>query len=275
MDHRVSMMETGSKILEIKDLTLRVGEKYVVKDAFLSLDAGRITALVGESGSGKTLTALSVLKLFPQEVLCEKGEVIFKEKKLLELSHEEMRNVRGKMIAMVFQEPHAAMNPVMRAGRQITEGISAHQKTTKKYEKERLMELLDMVKLPRQAALSYPHELSGGMRQRALLAMALASHPEVLILDEATTALDVSVQKEILDLIVDIQNKTKMTILFITHDFSIVNMIAHNAYVMKEGVIVENGTKEAVLNNPQHEYTKKLIACIPRLGDARRRLPVG
>ncbi len=266
-------MNFNSEILKIKNLTIELGGKCVVKNVDLSLKRGRVTALVGESGSGKTLTARSVLKLFPQAARVS-GEMIFKGRDLFKLPAEDVRKIRGRGIAMVFQEPSTSMNPVSSVARQIAESIRAHQKKTKKETNSRVIELLDMVKLSKRTFSSYPHELSGGALQRVTLAMALACDPEVLILDEATTALDVSVQKEILELVVNIQNEKNLAILFITHDFSIVNMIAHNVCVMKNGVIVEKGTKEDVLHNPQNEYTGSLIACVPKLGDTRRRLPL-
>jgi len=266
-------MNRNQKILEIKDLTLRIGGKSVVKNVNFNLTAGRVMALVGESGSGKTLTAQSTLKLFPRAFTAE-GSIIFKGKNLFELNEEEIRKIRGCDISIVPQEPATSMNPVTRVGEQIAEGIHAHRKKTKREVKRRVLELLEIVKLDAQTFLNYPHELSGGARQRVMLAMALALNPEVLILDEATTALDVSIQKEIIEFIKDIQKKRNLAILFVTHDFSIVNMIAHNVCVMKEGIIVENGTKEAVLHNPQNEYTRKLIACVPKLADTRRRLPI-
>ncbi|MBL7073227.1 MAG: ABC transporter ATP-binding protein [Candidatus Omnitrophica bacterium] len=265
-------MNDNQKILEIKDLTLRIGGKCIVKNVSFKLTAGRVMALVGESGSGKTLTAQSILKLFPPRIYAE-GSITFKGKNLFELDKEEIRKIRGCDISIVPQEPATSMNPVTRVGEQIAEGIRQHQERSKPDIKQRVLELLRMVKLDEGTFSSYPHELSGGARQRVLLAMALVLDPEVLILDEATTALDVSIQKDIIELIMNIQKERNLAILFITHDFSIVNLIAHNVCVMRKGVIVENGTKESVLHNPQNEYTRRLIACVPKLGDTRRRLP--
>ncbi|MFH1309716.1 MAG: ABC transporter ATP-binding protein [Candidatus Omnitrophota bacterium] len=263
------------KILEVKNLTLTVRNKTVVRDVSFELFPGQITALVGESGSGKTLTGLSLLRLFPNEAICKNGCIMFANRNIFDLSSEEMRKIRGNRISMVFQEPFTAMNPVMCVGRQISETIEAHQKYLRKDILKRLVELVELVCLSRDVLSKYPHELSGGMRQRALLAMMIACNPEILILDEPTTALDVSVQKEILELIDTIRKQRNLSVLFITHDFSVVNMIADSVCVMKNGKIVEKGTKKSVLYNSQHEYTRNLIACIPRLGDTRRRLPVG
>jgi len=266
-------MIDNRKILEIKDLTLRIGEKCVVKNVNFNLTSGRVMALVGESGSGKTLTALSILKLFPPRS-CAEGSIIFKGKNLFEFNEEETRKIRGRDISIVPQEPSTSMNPVTRVGEQVAEGIRQHQKRSKKDTKQKVLELLKLVKLDIGIFSSYPHELSGGARQRVLLAMALVLDPEILILDEATTALDVSIQKDIIELVMNIQKKRNLAILFITHDFSIVNMIAHDVCVMKKGAVVENGTKESVLHDQQNEYTRSLLACVPKLGDTRRRLPL-
>ncbi|MFC1548976.1 ABC transporter ATP-binding protein [Candidatus Omnitrophota bacterium] len=260
-------------VLEIQDLTVSIGARRVIDNVSLSLEHGKVVSLVGESGSGKTLTALATLDLLPGTAVREKGKVLYKGQDIFDLAHEDLRRIRGKDIAMVFQEPFTALNPVMRAGIQINEAIAAHTDLSGKEIIGRTRELLEMVKLSPEMALRYPHELSGGMRQRIVLAMALSCGPEVLILDEPTTALDVSVQKQMLDLVKDIQRQRDLSILFITHDFSIVNTIADEVCVMKQGGLVEKGEREDILQRPQHPYTKQLIECIPRLGDERERLP--
>jgi len=267
-------MNIANKILEIKNLTVTIGDKTVISNAGFELHSGKVLALVGESGSGKTLTALSVLDLLPRTALRRTGDIIFRGKDMFSLTAEEIRRIRGNDIAMVFQEPFTALNPVMRVGEQIREVISAHKDWPKTRVTGRVEELLEMVELSSEITSRYPHELSGGMRQRIMLAMALCCSPDILILDEPTTALDVSIQKRILDLIKRIQKENRFAVLFITHDFSVVNMIADEVCVMKQGVIVETGKKEEVLTDPWHEYTKELIGCIPRLGDKRKRLPV-
>ncbi|RKY42834.1 MAG: ABC transporter ATP-binding protein [Candidatus Makaraimicrobium thalassicum] len=264
---------TKEKILEVKDLTVTIDTRRVIDNVSFDLYPGQVMALVGESGSGKTLTALSILDLLPVGAVREKGEIRFRGKNIFELAPEEIRKIRGDRIAMVFQEPFTAMNPVMRAGVQITETIIAHKSCSAPQASGRLEELLDMVKLSREAARRYPHELSGGMRQRLILAMALACGPDVLILDEPTTALDVSTQKQILDLIKRIQEEGQYAVLFITHDFSVVNTIADKVCVMRQGLVMERGTRDEVLRYPRHPYTRQLIDCIPRLGDRRQRLP--
>ncbi len=264
----------NDKVLEVKDLTVSIDGRRVIDKVDFDLHPGRILALVGESGSGKTLTALAVLDLLPMVSVREKGEIKFKGRNVFDLETGEMRKIRGDGIAMVFQEPFTALNPVMRAGDQISEAIVAHKGYSRIRVAGRVKELLDMVKLSPETSGRYPHELSGGMRQRVILAMALACDPDVLILDEPTTALDVSIQKQILDLIKQIQEENRFAILFITHDFSVVNMIADEVCVMKQGTVVEKGTKEEVLGRPRERYTRRLISCIPRLGDRRERLPV-
>lgn len=263
-----------SGVLNIKELSVSFRERRVIDNLSLDLYPGKVTALVGESGSGKTLTALSVLDLLPPSARRESGEVIFSGKNIFSLSEEEKRKLRGNDIAMVFQEPFTALNPVMKVGEQVKEPLVAHTPLKGSGLLRRIENLFSMVKLSKDVANSYPHELSGGMRQRVVLAMAMACDPKVLILDEPTTALDVSIQKEILDLVRSIQLERKFAIFFITHDFSIVNMLADEVCVMKKGLLIERGLKEKILKNPQDPYTKQLIECIPKLGDKRERLPV-
>lgn len=261
-------------ILSINDLTVRIGAKRVIDGVSFSLNAGRITALVGESGSGKTMTALSILDLLPRAGAVEKGRILFRGEDILRMECEALRKIRGRHIGMVFQEPFTALNPLMRAGEQISETITAHGMMPPSRLAGRVEDLLETVRLSSDTASRYPHELSGGMRQRVMLAMALSCDPEILLLDEPTTALDVSVQKHVLNLIRDIQRNKGFAALFITHDLSVVNMIADDVCVMREGKIVEIGTKDEVLNSPKHPYTRHLLDCIPRLGDKRRRLPI-
>jgi ABC-type glutathione transport system ATPase component len=261
------------KVLEVKDLTVSFGVKKAIDNVSFSLYAGEIMSLVGESGSGKTMTALAILDLLPASAGRESGQVLFKDKDIFKLDSEKKRSLRGKDIAMVFQEPFTALNPVIRIGEQVSETILAHESSSKEEVAERVKELLGIVKLSPEISSMYPHELSGGMRQRAMLAMALCCNPEVLILDEPTTALDVSIQKHILDLIKSIQSERKLATLFITHDFSVVNTVADRVCVMNQGLVVECGEKNKVLKTPSHRYTRKLIDCIPRLGDKRERLP--
>ncbi|MGB2599835.1 MAG: ABC transporter ATP-binding protein [Candidatus Omnitrophota bacterium] len=262
------------KVLEIQHLSVSFKEKRVLSDVSFSIYSGEIMALVGESGSGKTMTALSILNLLPGSATLEEGRVLFKGENIFDLGADRVRSLRGKDIALVFQEPFTALNPVIRIGDQLKEVIVTHKACPAKETDARIKELFSTVKLVPEAVSLYPHELSGGMRQRAMLAMALSCDPALLILDEPTTALDVSIQKHILDLIKAIQRERKITILYISHDFSVVNYIADRVCVMKEGRIVECGEKEKVLRSPSHEYTRKLIESIPKLGDKRERLPI-
>jgi len=261
-------------VLEVKNLTVRIGARRVLDDVSFSVFEGEVLALVGESGSGKTMSALSILDILPGTAQVEKGKVIFEGKDLLSLGRKEIDGIRGSRISMVFQEPSTAFNPVMRIGEQISEVLAAHKTMGNREIAALVWSLLEKVRLPADTALRYPHELSGGMRQRAMLAMAVACSPSVLILDEPTTALDVTIQKHVLDLISRIQKAERLATLFITHDFSIVNMIADRVCVMKEGRVVETGARRDILEKPRHPYTRQLIACIPRIGDTRERLPV-
>ena len=263
----------NEKLLEIKNLSVTIGERQIVDNVNFDLYCNQTVALVGESGSGKTMTALAILNLLPASARIDSGEIMFKDEDIFRMRRDRINDIRGNDIAMVFQEPFTALNPVMRVGQQIREVIVTHEKEKKERADEKVKTLLEMVQLSPEVTSSYPHELSGGMRQRVVLAMALACDPKIIILDEPTTALDVSIQEQVLALIKDVQAKVGFGILFISHDFSVVNMIADQICVMRSGIIVEKGEKKEVLFNPNHEYTKKLIDCVPRLGDERRRLP--
>ncbi len=261
------------KILEVKDLTVQIGGKRVIEDASFDVGEGEILGLVGESGSGKTLTALSTLGLLPGQAVMEKGAIFFRGENILSRGETSMREIRGNRISMVFQEPFTALNPVMRVGEQIREAIAAHRKLSSEKIGESLEEVLRMVELEREVIPCYPHELSGGMRQKVCIAMALSCGPDILLLDEPTTALDVTVQKTILDLIKDLQSRKGFGVVFITHDLSVVERIADSICVMRKGRILENGNKDEVLRSPKDAYTRHLIACIPKMGDKRKRFP--
>ncbi len=260
-------------ILQIKGLTVSIKGRKVLEDISLSLEKGKVTALVGESGSGKTMTALALMTLLPRTARVEHGQIFLNGIDVLSLSGEEKRRLRGGVISMVFQEPFLSLNPVMRVGAQVEEAFIAHRGIPVRERRKRVLDLFAKLKLPPEIFLSYPHEISGGMRQRVLLASAIACRPEILILDEPTTALDVSIQGEILKVIMDIQKSRDLTVLFISHDFSVVNFIADKVAVMRAGRIVESGDKRKVIDAPDNWYTKQLIDCIPRLGDKRKRLP--
>jgi peptide/nickel transport system ATP-binding protein len=240
---------------------------HAMSEVSLSLNPNEILCVVGESGSGKSMTANAVMRLLPPGVAIDGGRILFEGRDLATLSEPEMRKVRGAGIAMIFQEPMTALNPLITTGDQIGEMFSLHTDLGKAAIKARVQSLLEEVRIadPVAAAKAYPHELSGGQRQRAMIAMALALDPKVLIADEPTTALDVTTQAQILELIRDLQKRKGTAVLFITHDFGVVAEIADRVAVMSQGRVVEQGSAEAVLGNPQHPYTKQLIAAVPPL----------
>lgn len=259
-------------ILELKNLTISFGnkkERYeVVSDVSINVPKGRIVCVVGESGCGKTVTALSVMGLLPVPPgSIDGGEVFFDGQNLLDLSDKQLRDYRGNRLSMIFQEPISSLNPVFTIGNQIGEAIRAHRSVTNAEEKERVIELLDLVGIPAPETRlnSYPHELSGGMCQRAMIAMALSCNPELLIADEPTTALDVTIQAGILDLILELRDRIGMAVMLITHDLGIVSEVADEVYVLYAGKVVEKGTRDAIFNSPSHPYTIGLINSVPSL----------
>lgn len=259
-------------ILEIKNLSVSfntfLGEVEAVKDVSIALKKGEILAIVGESGSGKSVTANSIIKLLPKETAVYKnGEIIFHGKDMLKLSEKEMNQHRGKDIAMVFQDPMTSLNPTMKVGKQIMEGLIKHSKVSKKEAYDRALEIMKSVSIPKpeKRMNQYPHEFSGGMRQRVMIAIAMVSSPELLIADEPTTALDVTVQAQILDLMKHFNKTLNTSIIFITHDFGVVADLADRVVVMYNGSIVEKGDVYEIFKNPKHDYTKKLLKAVPRL----------
>tara|TARA_B100000767_G_C19755137_1_gene532620 strand:+ start:101 stop:934 length:834 start_codon:yes stop_codon:yes gene_type:complete len=254
-----------NNILEINNLKVfsNLNSRLkLVKNISLRLKKGKTTCIVGESGSGKSLTALSVMQLLSSQ-LSMSGSIVFEGINLLSLSKEEIRKRRGKDIAMIFQEPMTSLNPVLTIGYQIQEAISVHEGLNKVELNNRVLELLKIVGIPVERINSYPDELSGGQRQRVMIAMAISCSPKLLIADEPTTALDVTVQSQILDLLNDLKLKFEMTMLFITHDFGVVEDIADDVAVMFQGEIVEQGSVANVLKKPQHPYTRALLDCVP------------
>ena len=254
-----------NNILEINNLKVfpNLNSKLkLVKNISLSLKKGKTTCIVGESGSGKSLTALSVMQLLSSQ-LSMSGSIFFEGINLLNLSNEEVRRRRGKDIAMIFQEPMTSLNPVLTIGYQIQEAISVHNNLNKVELNSHVLDLLKTVGIPADRVNSYPDELSGGQRQRVMIAMAISCSPKLLIADEPTTALDVTVQAQILNLLNDLKLKFEMTMLFITHDFGVVEDIADDVAVMFQGEIVEQGSVVKVLKNPQHPYTRALLDCVP------------
>ncbi len=262
-------------ILSVRNLTIRFKgdgrETQVVHGVDFDIRPGETLALVGESGSGKSVTSYALMRLLPEAPRCRiEGQVRMGGTDLLSLSEAQMTAFRGPRIAMIFQEPLTSLNPVHRVGDQIAEAIRFHRKMDRAAIRARVLELLRMVGIPDPESRmhAYPHEMSGGMRQRVVIAMALALEPELLIADEPTTALDVTVQAQILELLRDLQKRTGMAMLFITHDFGVVAEIAERVMVMYSGRIVEEGSLEAVLEHPRMPYTSGLLASVPRFEDA-------
>jgi peptide/nickel transport system ATP-binding protein len=259
--------------------SLKGQKKILVDEIEFELTAGKMTALVGESGSGKSITALSVLGLL-QTGLHTSGNILFhnneKTTNLLQISNAEIELIRGKEIAMIFQEPMTALNPLMRCGKQIDECLIQHLKLNKKEAKNRTFELLKEVELFDTEVIyhKYPHQLSGGQQQRIMIAMAMSCEPKILIADEPTTALDARVQKQIMLLIQKLQIQKNMSVLFITHDLSLVKHFAQEVLVMYKGKLVERGDVSKVLENPNHAYTKALLACVPSFSMKGKVLPV-
>jgi len=248
-----------------------------VDDLTIRIQPGQTLGLVGESGSGKSVTSLSIMRLLPDVgAAIEGGKIVFLGRDLVQLPRAEMRHLRGKDLSMIFQEPGTSLNPVYRVGSQVAETILLHEKVTKKTAMERSLQLFEEVGIPdpRRSLEKYPHEMSGGQKQRVMIAMALACNPKLLIADEPTTALDVTIQAQILDLICKLRDERGMSILFITHDLGVIAEIADEVAVMYRGKLVEYDTAAKIFANPQHPYTKGLLACRPQLATTRRRLPV-
>ncbi|MFN5310103.1 MAG: ABC transporter ATP-binding protein [Candidatus Kapaibacterium sp.] len=274
-----------SQLLEVRNLVTEFrSEKRVTKavnDVSFSLKRGKTLGIVGESGSGKSVTSLSVMRLIPDPPgKITQGSIHFYEKDgkatdLLTLPEDTMRTYRGNRISMIFQEPMTSLNPVFRCGDQIIEAILLHQQCSKAEAREKTLQLLRMVKLPRPETMidQYPHQLSGGQKQRIMIAMAMSCNPSLLIADEPTTALDVTVQATILDLMRELQKEHEMAMMFITHDLGVVAEIADDVIVMYKGKIVETGSVQQIFEDPQHPYTKGLLACRPRLDMKLKVLP--
>jgi len=258
-------------VIEIKNLDVFFGHgesaNQVVKSVNLNIDLGETVALIGESGSGKSVTALSILQLLPYPLAAhsDTSSIRFQGAELVNEKESVLRKIRGNQISMIFQEPMTSLNPLHTVGKQIVEVLTLHKGLNQTLAKKRAIELLDLVKIPDPQGRfdSYPHQLSGGQRQRVMIAMALANDPKVLIADEPTTAVDVTVQAQLLELLAELQQRIGMSILFITHDLRVVKKIAQRVYVMKSGEIVESGTTDSVFSTPTHEYTKRLLSSQP------------
>ena len=263
-----------TELLKIEELSIspvNALNRRLVSDVSFSIEPGRTTCVVGESGSGKSLTALSVMGLLSQQLIRTTGRVLFQGKDLGSLSAEEMRKIRGRQIGMIFQEPMTSLNPVLTIGFQIGEPLTVHFGLKGDALKARVAALLEQVGIPSHRANSYPDELSGGQRQRVMIAMSIACEPLMLIADEPTTALDVTVQAQVLSLLDVLKTSMNMGMLLITHDFGVVADVADNVVVMFRGEVVEAGPVAEVLNHPKHPYTKALLACVP---DAEGKKPL-
>ena len=265
-------------MIEIRNLTIEFateeGRVPAVRGIHLKVGAGETVAVVGESGSGKSVTGLALTRLLPEPpAVYSSGEILFEGRDVLKMGPAELRSLRGGEIAYVFQEPSTSLNPVFTIRMQIAEAIRLHRPEVKDVdaEVERVLDLVGIVN-PGQRMWDYPHQLSGGMQQRAMIAMALACQPRLLVADEPTTALDVTIQAQILDQMRELKARLGMAMILITHNFGIIRGIADRVAVMFRGRIVEEGRTEEVLSQPQHPYTKALIACIPQLGRRQARL---
>jgi peptide/nickel transport system ATP-binding protein len=264
-------MSMSAPTVAIKNLKIALPESgeraYAVDGVSIDLIPGEIVCVVGESGSGKSMCAHALMGLLPDTVKVDGGEIVYEGKNLLKLDEDGWRDVRGRDIAMVFQEPMTALNPLMRIGDQMMEMFEAHGLLTPKERRAKALNLAKEVGLPDPERIirAYPHQLSGGQRQRAMIAMALALEPKVLVADEPTTALDVTTQAQILKLIRNLQRSRNMAVMFITHDFGVVADIADRVVVLRHGKIVEEGSIDAVFKNPQHDYTKALLAAVPSM----------
>ncbi len=268
-------------ILSIENLRIHfetfAGEVQAIRGVNLKLEKGETLALVGESGSGKSVTAKSIMKLLSNNAVVKEGTIIFKGENILEKSERDMQSIRGKKIAMIFQDPMTSLDPTMKIGKQITEVIIKHEKASKEEADKRAEELLELVGIPNAKGRmkQYPHQFSGGQRQRIVIAIALACNPDVLIADEPTTALDVTIQAQILELLKELQQQFQMAIIFITHDLGVVANVADRVAVMYAGKVVEVGTADEVFYNPQHPYTWGLLRSMPTLhtGDTLYAIP--
>lgn len=265
-----------TEILSVEHLNVSLKQdptRFLVRDSSFKLSSGKTTCIVGESGSGKSLTALTIMGLLADQLVAS-GSVYFNGVDLTELDNKAMQKIRGAQIGMIFQEPMTSLNPVLTVGFQIGESLSAHLGLKGLALKLRVQSLLEQVGIPIDRAESYPDELSGGQRQRVMVAMSIACEPALLIADEPTTALDVTVQAQILTLLDELKKRMQMAMLFITHDFGVVSDIADDVIVMFRGEIVEAGPKKQVLENPQHPYTKALLACVPDANGKKQLKPI-
>jgi ABC-type dipeptide/oligopeptide/nickel transport system ATPase component len=259
-------------LLGVEHLDVSFGGTYAVRDLSFSMSAGETLGLVGESGSGKSVTSLAIMRLLapPARV---RGSIRFAGEELLTASEEKMRRLRGQAMTMIFQEPMTALNPLMRVGDQVAEAVLAHERVSSREAFDRAVAALNEVAIPNAAsrARDYPHQLSGGQRQRVMIAMAIVNHPQLLIADEPTTALDVTVQAQILELLSQLREKFSLAMLFISHDLGVVSQVTNRVAVMYRGQLVETGSARQIFSAPAHEYTRGLLNAIPTLRSRRDR----
>ena len=261
-------MTSDPNLLDVRDLSVAFGDRTVVDRVSLRIAPGETLGVVGESGSGKSVTAFSILRLLQPPGQITGGQVLFEGRDLLALSESDMRAVRGARISLIFQEPMTALNPVMRIGAHIAEALTVHGMASRAGARRRAIELLEAVRIPDAArrVRDYPHQLSGGMRQRVMIAIALACRPPLVIADEPTTALDVTIQAQVLDLLRDLRSRFNLSLLLITHDFGVIAEMADRVSVMFKGRVVEEGLVRQILRAPQHEYTQALLSAVPGMG---------
>ncbi len=271
LDTTRPQVEAGRPVLSVDDLTVDLagenGYVRVLRDVNLSIGARETVGLVGESGSGKTVTALSVMGLLPESAKIVSGSIEVEGEQMVGRSLPELQKLRGRRLAMVFQEPMTSLNPAFTVGDQIGEVVRRHRGASRRVARERAVEMLDLVGIPNAARRirSYPHEFSGGMRQRVMMAIALACEPELLIADEPTTALDVTIQAQLLDLLRDLQDQLDLALLFITHDLGVVADICDRVMVMYAGQVIEHGHAQAMFEHPEHPYTEGLLRAMPHI----------
>ena len=271
---------TSGSLLEVRDLTVSFdteeGRALALEEVSFGVRPGETLGLVGESGCGKTVTALAVMRLIQPPGVVEGGSILFKGMDLATVPEKDMRKIRGNEISMVFQEPMTSLNPVFTCGYQVSEAVMLHQKVGRREAESRTLEMLSLVKIPdpRRVSRAYPHQLSGGMRQRVMIAMALSCNPALLIADEPTTALDVTIQAQILDLLQSLQERFNMAILIITHDLGVIAEMAGRVVVMYAGKVMEEGTVLEIFKDARHPYTRGLQESIPRLAARGARLKV-
>ncbi len=269
-------------LLQVKDLhtvfPIESGEVRAVNGINFSLEKGKVMGIVGESGSGKSVTAYSILRILDHPGKISQGEILFEDTDITRLPKNQMREIRGAKISIIFQDPMTSLNPVYSVGNQLTEAILLHTNRNRKQARARALEMLELVGVnePAKRLKQYPYQLSGGMRQRVMIAMALACEPDILIADEPTTALDVTIQAQILELMRELRDKLGMAIIMITHDLGVIAEMCDEIIVMYAGRVCERGTAEEIFYNPKHEYTKGLLRSIPKMTTTRERLiPIG